>query len=535
MASFQILLIILVFLAMALSMFFRKIPALLALPLMAFLIPLIAGVDLNDTLQLVIGQGATRLSTAYTVALFGSMLSVLLQKTGVAESMIKKGAELSGDNPWFIAVFFLILITLLFTTLGGLGAIIMVATIVLPILSSVGLGSMTVVGVFLIGLSMGGILNAGNWAVYVDVMGLDVASIRPFALTMFAITFTGALVYITVQLYRDGHSANILRLVRNVAGVLLFLAILWGVWQLLPANVQAALTTGLEWIGWLFKLLILGGLAVLVLFNLYRGIIRSKFGVPSILPAASAGSDDKLGVTLRRDKAHQGNESPATVKVSTGKRATSHDVHWSAYLTPIVPLVLILVFSMNFIAAFIIGLIYGYVATYRKGHLNLLIRAILDGGAMVMPAVVLMLGIGMLLNAIIGPGGGWNAAHPEGWAVLNLLQPVMERVVPTNAFVYVLAFSLAAPLALYRGPLNVWGMGYGLAAVFLAAGMEAGAIMGLLMAVGQIQGVSDPTNTHNVWLANEMQQDVQKVLWNTLPYTWVIACLGLIAAAIMFM
>ena len=491
MVELQIFLIILVFLTMALSMFFRKIPALLALPLMAFLIPLVAGISLEDILQLVIGQGATRLSTAYTVALFGSMLSILLQKTGVAESMIKKGAELSGDNPWFIAVFFLILITLLFSTLGGLGAIIMVATIVLPILSSVGIGSMTIVGIFLIGLSMGGILNAGNWAVYVDVMGLSVSEIRPFALTMFSITFVGALSYITIQLYRDGHDIRFKRLAKNIGFLILLAAGLGLIWVLIPEHFQQGLLKVLGYFARFLKVALMSAMVALTAWNL--------------------------------------------LSVLKGSSQNHLRVHWSAYFTPIIPLFLILIFNVNFIAAFIMGLIYGYIATYKKGHLNLLIGAVLEGGAVVMPAVVLMLGIGMLLNAIIGPGGSWNALHPEGWAVLNILRPVILKIIPESPVSYVLAFSLAAPLALYRGPLNVWGMGYGLAAVFLAAGMEAGAIMGLLMAVGQIQGVSDPTNTHNVWLANEMQQDVQKVLWNTLPYTWIIACLGLVASALIFL
>ncbi len=151
-----------------------------------------------------------------------------------------------------------------------------------------------------------------------------------------------------------------------------------------------------------------------------------------------------------------------------------------------------------------------------------------------MPALVMMLGIGMLLNAIIGPGGEWNAMHPDGWPVLNVLRPLMMAITPKTPLGFVLIFTLAAPLALYRGPLNVWGMGYGIAAVFLASGMPAGAVMGLLLAVGQVQGISDPTNTHNVWLANEMQQDVQKVLWNTLPYTWSVAVVGLIAASLIF-
>ncbi|HPN39747.1 MAG TPA: citrate transporter, partial [Melioribacteraceae bacterium] len=145
-------------------------------------------------------------------------------------------------------------------------------------------------------------------------------------------------------------------------------------------------------------------------------------------------------------------------------------------------------------------------------------------------AVVLMFGIGMLLIAIMGPSN-----YSGTWPVLKLLKPLLEFIVPSNVWQYIIYFSLAAPLALYRGPLNVWGMGYGIAAVFLASGLNPAAVMGLLLSVGQIQGISDPTNTHNVWLANEMRVDVQKVLYNTIPYTWVIAIAGLIASAFYFM
>jgi len=194
METVQIILLILVFVLLAALMFFRKIPALLALPIMAFSIPIVAGVSVNNTVQLVLGMGSTRLFEAYTIAIFGSMLSILLQKTGVAESFIKIGAELSGDKPWIIAFIMLVLISLLFTTLGGLGAIIMVATVVLPIMASVGVGPLTTVGVFLFGLSMGGILNVGNWAVYITVLNLNVDEVRSFALVMFGITFVVSLI-----------------------------------------------------------------------------------------------------------------------------------------------------------------------------------------------------------------------------------------------------------------------------------------------------------------------------------------------------
>lgn len=210
-------------------------------------------------------------------------------------------------------------------------------------------------------------------------------------------------------------------------------------------------------------------------------------------------------------------------------------IHWTAYLTPFIPLVLILLYNFDFIAAFICGLLYGVISVYRKGMMNIFVKSAFEGGSMVMPAVVLMLGIGMLLNAIMGPGENWNKIHQDGWPVLNLLKPLLIEITPKSFLSYVLTFTILAPLALYRGPLNVWGMGYGLASILLASGMNPGAVMGLLLAVGQIQGVSDPTNTHNVWLANEMKVDVQKILWNTIPYTWIVALLGLIAAGLKFM
>jgi len=487
----QIILLISVFLLMALMMFFRKIPALVALPLMAVLIAFIGGIKSNDIIEYVIGQGSLKLNQAYTIALFGSMLSVLMQKTGVAESFIKKGAELSGDNPWLISIILLLLIISLFTTLGGLGAIIMVATIVLPIMSSVGIGPMTSVGIFLFGLSIGGILNVGNWAVYISVMGLTIDKIRPFAMMMFLVSFLGAIVYITIQIYRDGHDLNFKKIILRSSILIISLAILYYLFTSFTTDeFKVQFNSFLSAIGISIKWIIAVGIVLLFLTAIIRIVLR--------------------------------------------KNETITQPHWISFLSPILPLFLILLFDVNFIAAFIVGLIYAFLTTYKKGRLNLFIQSCFEGGGVVMPAVVLMFGIGMLLVAIMGPGGELPQ-YPNGWPVLNIIKPLMSQIVPTNPFTYVLIFTVAAPLALYRGPLNVWGMGYGLAAVFLASGLNPGAVMGLLLAVGQIQGISDPTNTHNVWLANEMRVDVQKVLWNTITYTWIMAIVGLIISSIMFM
>jgi hypothetical protein len=490
METLQLTGLLAIFLVTTLLMFYRILPALLALPLMAVLLALVGGVAPNDVMQMVVGKGAIKLHGAYTIAIFGGMLSILLQKTKVAESFIKKGAELSGDNPWLIAVIMLLLIVMLFSTLGGLGAIIMVATIVLPVMASVGIGPMTCVGIFLMGISIGGTLNVGNWALYTTVMGLKVEQVRPFALIMFVLGLVAALLYVTIQLYRDGQNLNFKKIARNMA---LTLALVGGglgaYFFALTPDQQALIGQGLGTLGIGLKWLTGLGLSALTLAVIIRAVQPQTQG---------------------------------------------DDVHWLSFFGPLVPLLLILVFSLDFTAAFIAGLLYTFVATYRKGRLNVLIQACLEGGSVVMPSVLLMFGIGMILVAIMGPGGDLPN-YPNGWPVLNLLKPITNYLIPGNAVVYVLMFTALTPLALYRGPLNLWGMGYGIAAVFLAGGMPPAAVMGLLMSVGQVQGISDPTNTQNVWLANEMRVDVQKVLWNTLPYAWGLSAAGLICAATLYM
>ncbi len=491
--TLQIAGFLLVFFTMALLMFFRKLPALIALPLMAVLVALLGGVNASDLLVHVIGAGAVKLHTAYTVAIFGGMLSFLLQKSGVAENLIKNGAELAGDRPWSVGLIMLLLIAMLFTTLGGLGAIIMVATIVLPIMASVGFSSLTIAGLFLIGINLGGILNAGNWAIYLDVLRLDIGTIRSFALVLFALCLLMALAFLTLELRREGHKLPL----KKLAG--------YGV-------AAALLLSAAAWLYFHFRDHAVWGEGLRIAGRLLNGIL------------ATAAALTALQILFDLGK-----------KVSGRERFMSR-IKWYAYLAPIVPLLLILILKMNFITAFVIGLFYGFLTTWRKGSINMLSQAIIEGGGSVMPAVVLMMGIGMLLNAIMGPGGAWNLAHAGAeWPVIGFLRPVMEKIIPSSPWLYVLVFTLLAPLSLYRGPLNVWGMGYGMAAIMLASGsLPAAAIMGMLLSVGQIQGICDPTNTQNVWIANELHLDVQEILWRTLPYVWILAALGLAAAALLF-
>jgi hypothetical protein len=489
------LLILILFLVAAVLMFLRTLPAMLALPLMAIgiiIIEIVAGaLTVEDLLRAVIADGAVRLADPMVISMFGGMVSVLMQKAGVAESFVRRGAELAGDNPLVVAIIMLAIITLLFTTIGGLGAVIMVGTIVLPILASIGVREYISAGLVLFGISLGGLLNAGNWVVYKTVLGLESDVVSSYALSVFGVVALACVAFVTVELWRT----RVMKSGRRMFVSSLLLLSVGAVIILLGRSALAGVEKGvlLAAIRW-----VIGSGGVMLIAFIVLDILRPRRNQPS--------------------------------------------VRWYAYLIPIVPLLLILVFDMPFVAAFLLGLVYGVLATYRRGILNMTSRAIIEGSASVIPAIVLMMGIGMLLSAIlgptpVGPGKYWHDAHRGSnmvWPVLADMKPLLETIVPHSIITYVLIFTVLGPLALYRGPLNVWGLGYGVGGILLATGVPAGAVMGILMSLGTIQGVSDPTNTANVWIANEVRLDVTTLMWRTLPYAWAAAALGLAVAGVRF-
>jgi hypothetical protein len=61
-----------------------------------------------------------------------------------------------------------------------------------------------------------------------------------------------------------------------------------------------------------------------------------------------------------------------------------------------------------------------------------------------------------------------------------------------------------------------------------ATKLSSQGIMGMVMSVGQIQGICDPTNTHNIWIATYLATDTQALLRKTFPYAWVAVVAGLL-------
>ena len=156
-------LIILIFLIFAALMIARKIPAILAIPAMAICFAAVARTPLNIILNDVMVGGAKQLVEAYLMVFAGAMLGRVVMQTGVAEGIIKRAAEFGGDQPLAVAITLMIGIGLLFTTLTGLGAIIMVGGLALPIMMSIGVPRKLAGVLFILAYGLGYVFNNAAW------------------------------------------------------------------------------------------------------------------------------------------------------------------------------------------------------------------------------------------------------------------------------------------------------------------------------------------------------------------------------------
>ncbi|MET9997035.1 TRAP transporter large permease subunit [Streptomyces microflavus] len=197
------------------------------------------------------------------------------------------------------------------------------------------------------------------------------------------------------------------------------------------------------------------------------------------------------------------------------------DAPWYALLAPAVPLVLALGFELPIIPSMLAGVLWALAATTRPGQLNKrLLRTLYGGFEVAAPPIALFIAIGILLAAVKLPGA------------VEALDPLVKAVAPGNPVVFVIVFTLLVPLCLYRGPLNVYGLGAGISGVLIAAGIyPAVAVLGLTASYNQVFGVSDPTSTQTVWAAQYSGVSPQQVMLRTLPYVWCVALGGLILTA----
>jgi len=417
-------LLLAVFALFATLMFLRRLPALLALPAMAAAIAIVVREPWTQWLSTVMADGAVRLAPAYVAVCAGAMLGRVMMVTGIAEDVIRQAAEFGGDRPMVVAGVLMAVTAVLFTSLTGLGAIIMVGSLVLPIMMSVGVPRRLTAILFLLAFATGFIFNIALWRLYRELLQLSPGAPLPAEVIRFA-------------------SALAVVMTMAVAG--------YATW------------------------------------------------------AARRAPELRLW------------SAPARPTRKPG-------VPWPAYLTPIVPLVLYVGFGWREVPAFLAGALYGILWTRPRAIVQTLLSSMIKGVEDAAPAAILLVGIGMLLNALTLP------------AVRAALAPVVAQLPVQSPLGYVLFFTLLSPLALYRGPLNPYGVGVGVYSLMFTSGvLPAYALLAASMSIVQVQNVCDPTNTHNVWVATYTGVRVEDISRATLPAMMLVCLVGLLLGAWWFL
>lgn len=421
MATLQVILIFAVFVAGVVLMMTKKLPAILALPLMGILIAAVAGVpfvsadaDTQSITDFVLSKGAVKLASTISVTIFGAIFAKAIQKEGISDAIIRKAAELAGDKPTAIALALTAAIAIIFTAMSGAGPVIMVSQIAIPLFLSAGIEPVVAASLILFGLNIGLLFNVSQYQLYVDAIGMDMNVILSTSAVMGVICAIVTIVYIVVNTRSAKKSA-----------------------------------------AWAAK-------------------------------------------------------APAKT-----------DVNPVALIMPLVPIVLVFFLKWNAETALLISIIVTVLITKPKEAVQVLSSSVVEGIKDVAGVIGLMMGIGILLNGV-------SATQTS-----SLMQPIISAIVPSNPIVYVILFTILSPLALYRGPLNMYGLGSGLAKIMVAAGTLSASAVGMaLRSTSVVQCVSDPTNTQNVIVADYANVDVNDILKSTLPYTMVMAFFILLYTAI---
>jgi len=130
-----------------------------------------------------------------------------------------------------------------------------------------------------------------------------------------------------------------------------------------------------------------------------------------------------------------------------------------AWMTPLVVVAVMLIFRIEAVTVFLIGIAWAMIFTYKgkwSKYSGIIVQSCYEGFKEGAPTSALMFGIDMIINAMTAP------------ITQDAIRSFMQAITPTTAVGLIIFVCLFCPLGLYRGPFNLMGLGAGLAASMIA-------------------------------------------------------------------
>lgn len=388
---------------------------------MAILWAIIGMVPFDTAVQKIFAEPATNYGPTIIYIVFGSWFGRVLVDSGIAPAISETTNKVGRKRPLIAAILVMIVTAFIFVSAYGVGSVIAIGVILLPIMLSVGVP-------------------------------------RDIAIVAFSMAI-GAPMYINVVLYN----------------------------QIKVFFPKAAYNASYLKFGIIAMAVQL--IAVIVfLFIMRKKIDPSK--AEENLKIIGAGSDDEA-------------EIKSVPKIS--------------FIIPIIPVLMNMLFHWDAVPALTLATLLGALLTGNmknyKHFVSFLNETIKHAIADIAGLVMFLMSLAMFTGA-----ASINASR---------FKPIFEAILPNSHLVLAIALGVLAPLALFRGPLHVWGAGAATAAVLSGTGLFSDVFLLPLLYVPTLMAVSvDITQSWNVWGLDYMKVQSKDFLKYGVPVMWIVSIIN---------
>ncbi|WP_273947788.1 gluconate:proton symporter [Leuconostoc mesenteroides] len=196
------------------------------------------------------------------------------------------------------------------------------------------------------------------------------------------------------------------------------------------------------------------------------------------------------------------------------KQATFQKAHPITFIIPVLPVALNMFFHWDAIPALLLATIIALLLTGQMKSYKGLVAFI---NKTVSQAINDISGLIIFLMALVMFAGAATMNVPH-------FKSMIEVILPSSPLVLAIAIGILAPLALFRGPLHVWGAGAATAAVLAATRTFQPIFLLPLLYTASIMAVSiDLTQSWNTWALTYSKLETKEYLKMGIPVMWVVS------------
>ena len=361
--------------------------------------------------------------------IFGSWFGRVLVESGIASSISEETNRIGKKKPLLSAILVLLVTSFIFISAYGVGSVIAIGVILLPIMLSVGIP-------------------------------------RDLALTTFCLAI-GAPMYINVVLFN----------------------------QIKPFFPSVTYDNKYLKFAWIAAIIQLAFVILLLVLN------RKK-----IDPAKAQENLAVIGAQIDNS-----DQKPKISKI--------------AYIVPIIPVAMNMLFKWDAVPSLTLAALLAMLLTKKMNNYKKLVDFINDT---VKKAISDIAGLIMFLMALTMFTGAAkiDAVH---------FKPLFSAILPHGHLILAIIFGILAPLALFRGPLHVWGAGAATAAVLSGTHLFSDYFLLPLLLIPSLLAVStDVTQSWNIWGLDYMKVDTKSFLKYGVPTMWIVSIINEVVAFMFF-